>query len=810
MALSNDLRYALRLQARRPGLTLVSLILLTLGIGATTAVFSIVYDVLLDPLPYPAAEELVKVWNQKIRQEEPRMLVSPPEYLDYREAKSLELAAYYPWSYSLTDEGEPERLNAVVATASLFEVLDVGAEIGRVFDESDDRPGHERVAVLHHGFWQRRFGGDRGVLRRELVLDGDPYAVIGVMPPGFEFPGPEGDLWLPMALDPATMPGRKAHQLQVVGRLAPGVSLPEAKAEMQTVAARLANEFPEVYPADSGWNVDVVPLLEELVGETRPALLLLISAVGLVLLIACVNVANLLLVQGVRRRREVAVRTALGAGRARLIRQFLVESLLLAIAGGAAGLALGLAGSRILAVLAGSEIPRLESIEIRIPVVLFALGLSLATGLLFGLAPALRTSRVPLVESLKESGRGGSLGGLRNRLRSSLVVAEVALSLVLLIGAGLMIKSFMQLQSVDPGFRAEGVLVGELVLPYSKYPEAAGYREFFDRLLRDLEASSGVEAVGAIAVPPFSEEVVWSGSATPDVPGADALDEVARVEVFPATPGIAEALGMPILAGRFLSEWDTAESPDVAVVGEELARRYWPEGGPVGERIKLGGPDSDSPWLEIVGVVPHLHRQALDVESPAQVYIPLSQTPFRWPGLMGVVARTSDDPAGLVPVVRQRLREQDPDLPFSTLVPMEQQLAESMARSRFVLWLLTGFAVLALILAAVGLYGVLAYVVSQRTGEFGLRMALGARRRHVLVEVLSQAMVLVGSGLVLGLAAAWALTRLMSSLLFEVSATDPAVFLLVTLFLALVALAACQLPARRALRVDPAAALRSE
>ncbi|HYX25231.1 MAG TPA: ABC transporter permease [Thermoanaerobaculia bacterium] len=811
MSIRQDLSLSLRSLLRKPGFLATALVTLSLSLGAATAVFSVVDTVLLRPLPFGEADRLVVLWNQKVLQNVPRLQVSIPEYLDYQKSRVFEhLAAYYPWTYTLTGGQEPARIRGVATTASLFPVLGVRPELGRVFTAEEDQPGKEPVAVVSHGFWQRHFARDRSVLGRTLNLDGRSYKVIGVMPPDFEFPEREVDLWLPLAIDPADLPTRNARQLNVVGRLAKGMGVRQAQAEMTALAARMQKDYPAVYPAESGWGVLVVPLTEEIVGKVRPGLLLLFSAVFLVLLIACANVANLLLVRATARQREIAVRVALGSSRRRLLQQLLTESLVLALLGGALGLLLGLWATRALVVLAAENIPRFHEVRLEPEIFAFGIVLSVATGLLFGLAPALISARPELTKSLKEGSRGSGMGVARNRLRAALVIAEVALTLVLLIGAGLMTKSFVRLQRVDPGFNAEKVVVGELALPYQKYPKPSDFQGFFDRYLSAVASLPGVEQVGAVAVPPFSTELTWSGDLKPEGEQDTGGKSQGKVETFIATPGYARAIGLTLLRGRFVTDQDVKESPPVTVIDDVLAHRYWPNEDAVGKRLKAGGPTSKSPALEVVGVVRHIKRESLEGESLPQAYIPLRQAPFRWPGRMGVAVRTAADPAALIPSLRAKLKEIDPDQPFASIDTMQGILASSISRPRFLTWLLTSFALVALIVASVGLYGVLAYWVSQRRGEIGLRMALGAQRNDVLWLVLSQGMALTAIGLVAGAVAAVWLTRTMKNLLFEVSTGDPLIFAAAAVVVTLIAFFACQVPAWRAAKMDPGMTLRYE
>jgi putative ABC transport system permease protein len=811
MSFLDDLKLAWRLLLKRPAFLTAVLFILGMSLGAATAVFSVVRAVLLKPLSYPEADRLAVVWNQKVLQDAPRLRVSAPEFLDYAQSAAFEdLAAYYVWDYTWTGGQEPLRIRGAAATASLFPVLGVQARLGRTFTAADDFPGTDHVAVVSHGFLQRRLGGDRGAIGKSLTLDGRLYEIVGVMPPQLDFPQREVEVWVPLAIDPADLPSRRARQLQVVGRLAPESSPERAQAEMTALAARMQQSFPDVYPKESGWGVLVVPLIEEVVGPVRPGLLLLSGAVVLVLLIACANVACLLLVRMAARQKEIAVRVALGAGRSRLVRQLLTESLTLALLGGFSGLLLGHWATGGLVVLAADTIPRFHEVRMEPAVLAFGFLAALLTALLIGLIPAVLASRPDLTRDLREGGRGNVRDARGSRWRGALIVAELALTLVLLIGAGLMVKSFLRLQQVDPGFRPEGALVAELSLPFEKYPERRDLAAFFDRFLAEIESLPQVEAAAAVAVSPFSDELVWSGDMTPERRQAAAGPGEGKIETFLATPGYAEALGLHLLRGRFLSARDREGASPVVVIDDVLARRYWPNENPVGRRIKSGAAGSDDPWMEVVGVVRQIQREALDAESLPQAYIPLAQASFRWPGRVSVVARTSADPEALIPTLRSRLRTIDPDQPFARIAPLEEIIAASISRPRLLAWLFTSFAALALIVASFGLYSVISYWVSLSTAEIGLRMAVGARRRDVLRLVLGRSLILTLLGLILGLLSASWMTRALRSVLFEVTAGDPAIVLGASLLLMMTALLACQLPAWRAARLDPGRILRQD
>jgi putative ABC transport system permease protein len=709
---------------------------------------------------------------------------------------------------NLTGEGEPARVLGAHVTASFFPTLGVEPAIGRAFTSDEDQPGRDRVVVLSHNAWQQRFGADPDIAGREINLDGENHTVLGVMPPDFHLVFFNVEVWKPIAFTPGQMSDdrRGNEYLVAIGRINPGFTLEQVKAEMATIAARVIERFPERsdFLVNAGWTATAVPLREQLFGDVRAPLLVLLSAVGLVLLIACANVANLLLARAAGREKEIAIRAALGAGRWRLARQLLTESVVLALAGGALGVLLAFWTLRALLTLvpAETQIPILNEISLSTPVLLFTLGLSVGTGVLFGLFPAWSAARTDLHESLKEGGRT-SAGAGRHRLRSALVVSEVALALVLLVGAGLLLRSTRELLLVDPGFQPEQRLSFYTSLPVSSYPDGTQQVGFFRDLLPRIAALPGVRAAGAIHNLPFS-----GGSNTRSfrVEGYEAPEGESMPLGEPriVSPDYRRAIGLRLLRGRDLEERDTAETPLVVLVDERMVRRFWPNQDPIGKRIGFG---STGDWREVVGVVNSVKYTGLEAEGREQIYIPYTQMPREG---MFVVVHTAGLPASVTNAVRAEVRALDANLPISDVKTMEQRLGDSVAIRRYAMFLLLGFSLLALVLAAVGLYGVISYAVSQRTHELGIRMALGAQRRDIFRLVVGQGMLLTSAGVGLGLVAAFALTRLMSSLLFGVSATDPLTFGGVALVLAGVAVLGCYLPARRATRVDPMLALRYE
>jgi len=812
-----DIRYALRTLARKPGFTFVAVVTLALGIGANTAIFSVVNAVLLRPLPYPEPERLVQVWNKLESAGLPQLWFSEPEIIDYRQRQQHfeDIAVFTAQGANLTGAGEPQRVTLCFTSAPFFPVLGVNPLLGRTFTPEEDVPGNDRVVVLSHAFWEQQFGGDPSAVGRSVTLNENPYVVIGVMPPGFAFPPEEVQLWTPLAINTAEPDSRGSHYLEAVARIKLSISFEEAQAGISGVARQVATDNRDYYREGRGWGSYLIPLHDSYVGEIRPALLVLLAAVGFVLLIACANLANLLLARATVRQKEIAIRAALGAGRLRIVRQLLTESVLLALAGGAAGLLPAYAGLRVLPALSPEGLPRLGEIQIDPRVLGFTLTLSVLTGLFFGLVPAWHAARTDLQESLKEGGRR-SAGSGHHRLRGLLVVAEVALSLVLLVGAGLAMRSFYRLLGVNPGYRTENVLTFRTALPNARYPDLPRVNGFYRDLSARLAALPGVDSVSAIDLLPLSG-LYSSGTVSVEAPGAafvpppaDEHDPVPGIETDYRTvlPGYFETMGMTLQEGRFFMASDDAEAPPVAIIDEAFARHFWGDESPLGQRLTLGG-GSEPQWRTIVGVVRHIRHYGLQTEGREQLYLSHPQLPFAARS-MHVVLRTSTDSASLFPVVRQLVAALDPELPLYDVDTMEQRLAASVTQPRFNLLLLGLFALVALVMAAVGLYGVMAYSVSQRTHELGVRMALGAQPRDIFRLVVGQGLLLTLAGVALGLLAAFGLTRLMRSLLFGVSATDPLTFTGVAAVLAGVALLACWLPARRATRVDPMLALRYE
>ena len=796
-----DLRYAVRSLARSPGFAVAAIATLAIGIGGTTAIFSVVNGVLLRPLPFARSERLVGVWGHHVTIG--RETASLPDFLDWRrESRAVEdMAAFANTRFNLAGDGEPEVVRGAAATANLLPLLGLAPSAGRAFTADEERAGAARVVLLGDGFWRRRFGARPDVLGRTLQLSGVPHTVVGIAPPALRLQQ-EVDVWTPLVTD--TVLGRRNDFLTVVGRLRAGATLAQAQEELTTVARRLAVEYPA---SNAGWGVELVALQEQMVGAVRPALLVFMGAVALVLLIACANVANLMLARVTAREREVTIRAALGASRGRLARQLLTESAVVALAGGALGLLLAVWGVQGLRTLQPGTIPRAEEVGIDPAALLFALGVSLLTGLLFGLLPALRVVRRDPRAGLQASSRGSTGGTGVRSTRGALVLAEVALAFMLLIGAALLIRSFSRLQEVDPGFAGQGILTARLSFPRNAYAEPEQRVAFAERLMERLRATPGVRAAALVSDPPLGGSApYWAFSVEGVEPPA--AEVVQDAVVFSAGPGYFETVGIPLADGRLPAASDRADAPPVAVVSRSLARRYWPDRSPLGARITFGDPaDTASTWMTIVGVVGDV-RQASLAEAPyPQVYLPYAQLPVR---SIVITARGPSDPLTLLPALKARVAELDPGLPLSQVATMDQVVTATLARPRVNAVLLGGFALVALALAAVGIYGVIAYGVVQRTRELGIRMALGAGSEQLLRLVVRQGMAPVLAGVALGAVGALAGGRALESLLFGVGAADPLTFAAVTAFLLLVAFAASYLPARRAARSDPMVALRND
>lgn len=813
-----DVRYAVRQWRLRPGFAVVVLLTLGLGIGANVAIFSVVDGVLLSPLPYDEPDRLMLIHSQFDSLGFDKFWVSAPEFLEFREWNTSfeEVGAYAVRSANVRGADRPERVTVGYVTAGMFPVLGVEPERGRFFTEAEDAPNTEPVLVLSHELWMRSFNGDPALVGRTVEVDGDEHTVVGVMKPGFDVEDSGVEVWLPMAIDPADPGGRGSHFLYLIGRLADGVSPEAASQEMNALLHRWEEEFPNNHaPNTEGHGMSMRPLQEDLVGETRPAMLLLAGVVALVLLIACANVANLLLARAEARQREIAIRTALGAGGGRLMRQFLTESVLLSLLGGLVGTLLALGGLRWLLAADPEAVPRLGEVGIDGRVLLFALGVSIVTGLVFGFAPALHARARTFFTALKDGGRS-SAGRGRQTFRRVLVVAEVALAVVLVVGAGLLLKSFWTLSQVDPGFEPEGVLSFQVSLPSTTYPDEVQVASFYERLTERLESLPGVQSVGAMTGLPPSRSINANTTQLEDVPqGPD--DPIHNIDYYQfVTPGYFETLGVRAVDGRLFEAVDGADSLPVVIINERLAERFYPDRNPLGQRIRRGWFGDDEPWFTVVGVVEDVKQGGMDQEAGTELYFLHRQVPSTTPSgvprtLYGVVRIDEErDPMSLAQAVRAEVARLDPALPVARMMPLTEVVGDALSRSRFLTLLVGAFGVLALLLAAVGTYGVLSYAVEQRRHEMGVRMALGADASRVLRLVLSHGMGLVAAGLVIGLGLAVLLRQAVASVLYGVTPGDPATFLVVTAVLLLTGLTACLVPAGRATRVDPMVALRTD
>ncbi len=810
MKILQDTRFAFRMLLKRPGFTLIVVLTMALGIAANTTIFSAIDAVLLNPLPYKDPSRLMVVWetNRQLGAEMwDQNEVSIGNFRDWRSRNQVfdQLGSLFYTDMILTGAGEPEKIKSCVVTTNFFQVLGIQPMLGRSFLPEEETPGTPFSVIVSHDLWQRAFGSDRNLINKTLTLNGHSVAVVGVMPPAFELQFPTSmhvDMWVPMIIGEGDF-DRSNNFLYALGRLRQDVSREQAQAEMNLIASQLQQEHPDTNTAR---GVRVVPLHKQLVGNVESYLYMLFAAVGFVLLIACANVAGLLLARVTARHREVAIRMAVGASRWRLTRQLLTESVILSSLSGVLGLLLAYAGIKLLVSLTPSEVPRLHEIGLHVPVFLWTLAISVVTGVLFGLAPAVQASRTDLNQALKESSGQNTGGSQGSALRNVLVVSEVAVALLLLVGAGLMTRSFFRLQQVNPGFEATNLLSMNIALPPKKYRQPQQTNAFFDQLIERVEKLPGVKSAAGIDPLPLSNSNVTTTflvEGAPFVAVADRVDVGRRV----VTPGYFQTMSIPILKGRSFTEHDRDNTTNVIVVNEALARRYWPNQDAIGKRLGFEEDPSKQVWREIVGVVGNVKHKALEIEAMPEVYFPYQQSPRSF---MNLVVRTESEPASIVPAVRGQVSDLDKDQPVSDVMTMEQRLVQSVASRRFVMLLLSTFSFLALGLAAVGIYGVMAYLVTQRTQEIGVRMALGAQKRNVLKLVVSKGMALALTGTGIGLAASLALTRLMRSLLFEVAPTDWLTFVTASLVLLTVALLACYIPALRATRVDPLIALRYE
>jgi predicted permease len=815
-----DIRDALRGFAKNRGFLAAAVLSLALGVGANTAIFSVASALLLHGLPYPDADRLVILWKRSPGLGITEDWFSTGQYFDVKNSgSSLEqVAIAYGANENLTGDGEPERIATLRVSSNLLPMLGARAEVGRLFTAEEDRQTPANTVLLGHGTWVRRYGGDPRVVGRRLELNGRSYQIVGVLPASFSLPhevvptignAADADIVLPFPQGPNAAQTRSREDYNVVGRLKAGASAVQAQREMDTLTARLRSDFPDLYPPNGGLTFTVVPLQEQVVGSVRRSLAILIGAVACVLLIACANVANLLLSRGVSRRRELAVRAALGASRGRLVRQLLTESVLLGLAGGAVGLLFAFWGLGWMQALGTRSVPRLHDIRINGGVLLFTVTLSIVTAILFGLAPAVRAAHIDLQTELKD-GHGASAGlapwGRRQRTRQMLVIAELALAVMLLVGAGLLIRSFARLQHVPTGFSADRVLTMGISLSSRKYTDTAKvqatYRELWGRLAR----IPGVTAAGGVSSLPLSNMMAW-GPITVEGRAAPASERFINVDQRVSGGDYFRAMEVPLRRGRLFNDQDTASAPRVVLVDERMAQQIWPAGDAIGKRLRMGSaePGNSAPWLTVVGIVGNVKQDALDADSRMAIYLPQAQLTPRG---INVVVRSEGEPAPLATALRKEIHDLDPDLPVYDVRTMNQRIELSLARRKFSMLLLSLFALLASGLAALGIYGVMAFLVAQGTKELGIRMALGATPRAIGLLVVRHGLLLAAAGIALGVAGAFVLTRLMQSLLFGIASSDPSTYLLVSVLAAAAALASCYLPARRAARLDPMRSLR--
>ena len=807
-----DVRFGVRMLLKSPTVTIVAIVALTLGIGANTAIFSVVHGVLLRTFPYSNPEQLVLVWEKRQGGRTDQNVINLANYADWKAQNQVfsDMAVFFDRSLNLSGDGEPEEVPVQYATPNLLSVLGATPILGRGFVEDDGRGALVRpnAVVISYGLWERRFGGDRQIVGRQIILNNQPATVIGVMPADFGWHIQRGneaskpaDVWIPFQLTNDLLV-RRGRFASCVARMKPGVTIEQARADMQTVSARLSQQYPEFL---STWTTNVVPLRTQFTGEIRRPLLIVLGAVGFVLLIACANVANLLLARASARRKEIAVRSGLGASRGRIARQLLTESVLLSLIGGVLGVFVAWWGTKALVALSPPALIDLQRVSVNLPVLGFTLGLSLLTGIIFGLAPALEATRFDLQDALKEGGKNVGGSARTAYLRNAFVVTQVALALVLLVGAGLLVKSLQRLQSVDPGFNPDNLLTIRVSLPLAKYDTDQKRIDFFQQAMTQIKALPGVQSVGAINVAPFTG--LYNGTSMqivgqPELPVAQAL----KTGVSVTDANYFQTMQIPVLRGRVYTQQETVEMRHVVVVNEAFVEKNLGGEDPIGKRVSIAMKEPEEP-TEIIGVVANNKHLALDQTVEPMAFWPHAE--LAYPG-MTMLVRTSGDAAALAPSVRGVIRSLDPQQPIGEISTMESLLSVSVARQRFSASLLTVFSIVALVMAAVGIYGVMSYTVLQRTHEIGVRMALGAQRSDVLRLVLRSGVVLGVIGVVIGLAASFALTRLIATLLFEVTATDKTTFAIVAVVLFVVTLLACYVPARRATKVDPLKALRYE
>ncbi len=817
-----DVRRALRALVAAPAFTAAAILSLAIGIGANTAIFSIVDGLLLRPLPYADADRLVILWNRSPGLDITQDWFSTAQYFDIKNGHHgfEQVAIAIGGNYNLTGSGEPERVGTIRISSSLLPMLGQKAALGRLFLPDEDRPGRTATALLSNGTWSRRFGSDPGVLGRKLTLNGVPYEIVGVMPRSFSLPrevmptldgAEQAEILLPLPLPADAAQNRDHEDYNIVGKLMPGVSVQQAQAEMDTITARLRQQFPEVYPPNGGLTFGIVPLLEQVVGIVRRTLYLLLGAVGFVLLIACVNLANLQLSRAIARQKEIAVRTALGATRMRIICQLLTESAVLAFAGGALGIALAFLALRLVRLLGPQSVPRVNDIGIGLAALAFTFGVCVLSSILFGLAPALRVSRLDVQAVLQDTGRTSSgasaIWGRGNLLRRSLVVVEIALCAMMLIGAGLLIHSFVLVRKVNPGFDPRNVLTLELTMTGERYNNKEAILAAYHELWQRLEKLPGVTSAGAVTSLPLSQMFAW-GPITVEGRVPQPGEKFINADTRMISGHYFQAMKIPLREGRLFNDDDVTGKPRVAIVDEHMAQQLWPNQDPIGKRFHIGGiNETTSPWIRVVGIVGRVNQYSLDSDSRIAFYLPQTQYVTR---AMNVVMRSSGDPSAIAAAVKQQIHELNPDLPLYNVSTMQERFESSLSRRRFTMLVLGMFAAISLGLAVIGIYGLIAYLVGQGSREVGIRLALGATRANIMTLIVRGGMALALWGVAIGIGGALIVSRLMGSLLFGVSVTDLATFVVVPAILACVAFLASYIPARRASRIDPSISLRCE
>jgi putative ABC transport system permease protein len=810
-AFFRDLRYSVRVLIKSPGFTVVAVLSIALGIGANTTVFSVINAVLLKSLPYKDPSSLVLLWGDSRTESNLKghNQVSATDIADFRKQATVfeDVTTYTGWNPIMSGDGQPARVPAIQVGDGFFKIMKGDPVLGRVFTAEEQEDGKDFSIILSHGLWQRRFGGDENIIGKTVDLNGRPYTIVGVMGADFRpLPAslvfPEGQFYRPVA-EAYDDEQRDARHLRAIARLKPGVTVEQAKTEVSVIARRLEQEHPTT---NKGYGANVVSITDEIVGGIRPILLMIFGAVVFVLLVACANVANLLLARSTARYKEITIRSAIGAARVQLVRQLLTESLVLALVSGGIGFLFSLWGTSLVQSIGSKINPMFSEIRVDMRCLAFTFGISIFTGLLFGLAPALQISKPNLAESLKESGRGSGQSATRNRLRSTLVVSEIAITLVLLVCAGLLIRTIVRLRSVNTGFNTKNVLAMNIGLPAIKYPKPENLVSFYKQVTERIAVIPGVKAAGTTSVLPLSDNFDGRGLVVEDHPKP--RGEEITVDLYVTTPGYLRAMEIPLLKGRQINEQDTSDSLRVALINKTMAAQLWANEDPIGKRIKFPGTEkSPQPWRTVVGVVSDVAQYALDQQPPMQIYIPHEQFPTSY---NTIVVKTENDAESVISAVRREIQTVDKDQAVFNVTTLEQLFGDSILIRSFVMMLLMTFAALALLLAAIGIYGVMSYVASQRTHEIGIRMALGAQARDVLKLIVGNGLVLTLIGVALGIAGAFALTRLLSDLLFNVSTTDLLTFSVVPAVLTAVALIACYIPARRATKIDPLVALRHE